>query len=1112
MAAIIFLYVPSRETAGRQGRASSPANFVDPYSMRTLTEIFTPGAPTLPEGIRTLVVSPEREVEPGTTVRATFTFRNQGGAVASGVRVRMNAPDGLVYLVGSARIDGQQLPEEQASCPLLSRNGAHVGDVAPGEERRVDLSYIITGAIENGTAIDLQAAVAAFEIPPVGSNIVRLLVRSRPVLDNPTTKIAIEPRHEPRPGAEAVVTLRLHNAGESSAHDVVVVAPIPAHATYVPNSARLNGHEIEPDLRVPFDRIHAPVIAPLLQASATSTLTYRVRMDEHLQNGTMIVARASVASQETPGFDLEAASLQVVSAPRFDDDQTQLTIEPPTEVQPGQRVGVHMHAANCGTTGTRWAKITLELPEGLLLVRGSGRLDGRPLRDRRKELGSYELGPVEPEAAVDFMAEVTVVSPQENAKPLPVRVTLAWDGGERSFERILTVRSQPYFDPRRANIKRVGSPSVQPAQEIEALIDLQNDGPAAATDCVLELQVDPALEGIELSEKSENLALENNMLEIERVEAYASRRFGVRGRVRAPYADGVPIELSATLHTLELGETSLGTAAFRVDSHPRFSNQRSTIALVNDEVLRPNQIADAYVRIANEGTDTAHDVRLRLVMSPELRIDSVDGATRKKNVLFFGEIAAGRSVEARLSLRLLRTFAREDRMRLDAVLSAAGILPVQLQTVQIATASEPDFSVGVLRSVPSDLADVGETVEYVLHVHNGGDGTARRVQVSVEPSDALIYVPNSTAVSGVPVRDVGSVSPLVSDDGIVLNEAEPGVEAHITWREVVHNGLPAGESIVRIAHVRYDNGRHDEFSSGELKVRATAVFADNISGLPFGLTGILGPTASGGVRALPDGGEGFVQLPPAMPVSEQTYWLTAAQHSLEDGSATQTHEVQLRPNGSVTTESHGEQEELASACVFRAERFEKTLRFLKEARFGSLLSHLFAIRAFFPTVISGGELLRNALEDQRIQLRDTLDRLFIKLRLPLYSVAARDIEAMPMRRALLELVDQFHDGSSGAPPAEGEVVLSGTIDVGGARQIAAQVREAQLCTAPPWQLLAFMMPEGPPSLRAYRSALVEEFERLASLSPESFRQALTQTDARLDAAFEDAIAGLTAAV
>ncbi|MBV8727206.1 MAG: DUF11 domain-containing protein, partial [Candidatus Eremiobacteraeota bacterium] len=866
--------------------------------MRTLTEIFTPGAPTLPEGLRTLVVSPEREVEPGTTVRATFTFRNQGGAVASGVRVRMNVPDGLVYLVGSARIDGEELIEEQGSCPLLSRNGAHVGDVAPGEERRVDLSYMVAGAIENGTALDLQAAVAAFEISPVGSNIVRLLVRSRPVLMNSMTNIAIEARAEPRPGAEAVVTLRLHNAGDSSAHDVVVVAPIPPHTTYIANSARLNGRELEPDLRVPFNRIYAPVIAPLLQANATATLTYRIRIDEHLQNGTRITAAASVASQETPGFDVEPASLEVVSAPRFDDEQTHLTVEPPTEVEAGERISVRLRAVNCGTTATQSAKVALTLPDGLLLVRGSGRLDGRPVRDRRKELGSYELGPIEAGTSADFTAEATVVSPQENAKALPLRVLLAWDGGERTFERTLTVNSQPYFDGRRTRIERAGSPSVQPGQEIEAAIVLQNDGPAAASDCLLDLHIDPALEAVELFEKNGNLPLENNTTEIDRVEAYSGRHFTVRARVRTPYADGVPIELAATLHTLELGETSLGAASFRVDSHPRFSSERSTIGLVADEVLRPNQITDAYVRVVNEGTDVAHDVRLRLVMSPELRLDTVEGATRKKNCLSFGEIGAGRSAEARLSLRLLRTFAREDRVRLDAVLTAAGVLPVQLNPLQIATASEPDFSVGALRSEPADLADVGETIQYVLHVHNGGDGTARRVQINVDPSDALIYVPNSTAVNGVPVRDLGSATPLVSEEGIVLNDAEPGIEAKITWREVVHNGLPAGESIVRIAHVRYDNDRDDEFASGELKVRATAVFANNIPGLPFGLNGIVGPAATTGTRALPDAGEGFVQLPPATPVAQETYWLTPA-HPTENGSGIQVHET-LRPNGSAS--------------------------------------------------------------------------------------------------------------------------------------------------------------------------------------------------------------------
>jgi uncharacterized repeat protein (TIGR01451 family) len=1085
--------------------------------MRTLTEIFTPGAPTLPEGLRTLVVSPEREVEPGMTVRAHFTFRNQGGAVASGVRVRMNVPDGLVYLVGTARLDGVELPEEQGSCPLLSRNGAHIGDVAPGEERRVDIAYIVAGAIENATAIELQAAVAAFEIAPVGSNVVRLVVRSRPVLDNSLTNIAIEARHEARPGAEAVVTLRLHNAGESSAHDVVIVTPIPAHATYVANSARLNGRELEPELRVPFDRAYAPIIATALQANATAVLTYRVRTNEFLENGTVIVARATVASQETPAFDLPPASLTISSAPRFDDDRTQLTVDPASEVQPGERVTVRLVVANCGTTATQSSKATLNLPDGLLFVRGSGRLDGRPLRDRRKELGAFDLGRIDAGACVELAADATVQTPQLDGHVLPITVRLDWDESERTFERSLTVRSQPYLNPRRSRIERRGANTVRPGETIEAAIVLQNEGPAAATDCVLELQTDPALEAIELFEKTEKVNLEDRTAELDRIEPYSGRRFILRARVRSPYADAAPLEVSASLHSLELGEAQLGSASYRVDSHPLFSTERSTIALTSDEVLRPNQLADVYVRLVNQGTDVAHDVSLRLFISPEARVESVDGVTRKKTSLIFGEIAPGASVEARIVLRLLRSVARDYPVRIDAVLTAAGVVPVQLRPLTITTAAEPDFSVGVLRCEPADLADAGETVRYIFHVRNSGDGTARRVQVTVEPSDALIYVPNSTSVNGVAVRDIGAASPLFSGQGIVLNDAEPGVEATISWREVIHTGLPAGESIVRIAHVRYDNERHDEFSSAELKVRAAPVFANNIPGLPFGLDGIVGPPSGAATRALPDAGDGFVQLPPATPVSQETYWLAdgGAERALEESVAgAQLRNVELRPNGSGAEELQtAEDGTVAIATVFRPERLDKTLRFLREAQFGGLISHLFAIRAFFPTFVAGSSALQAALEDERMQLRDALDRLFIKLRLPHYLVAPRDVENVPMRTALLTVFDRLEERvpASGALAREG-VVFSGSIDPAEAGQVRNQIVPAELGTAALWNGLAFFIPDGPLPLRSYREALLEDLERLAGLSPNEFCNALREPALRLDAAFEEVLSGLAAAV
>ena len=146
--------------------------------MRTLTEVFAPGAPSLPEGLRTLVVSPDRTVEPGTTVRATFAFYNFGGAAATGLRVRFNLPDGLRYVSGSARVDDRALDDVRGETSLLTPNGADVGEVPPGVERRIALAYVVAPTIENGAQLDLQAALASNETDVIGSNVVRLVASS----------------------------------------------------------------------------------------------------------------------------------------------------------------------------------------------------------------------------------------------------------------------------------------------------------------------------------------------------------------------------------------------------------------------------------------------------------------------------------------------------------------------------------------------------------------------------------------------------------------------------------------------------------------------------------------------------------------------------------------------------------------------------------------------------------------------------------------------------------------------------------------------------------------------------------------------------------------------
>ena len=100
-----------------------------------------------------------------------------------------------------------------------------------------------------------------------------------------------------------------------------------------------------------------------------------------------------MASQETPAFSLEPASLTVVSAPDFNDERTAFSADPAHDVQPGQRVRFALTAFNAGTAAAeRVSAAALQLSDHLIFVRGAATIDGRPLRERRKEPLRFPTG------------------------------------------------------------------------------------------------------------------------------------------------------------------------------------------------------------------------------------------------------------------------------------------------------------------------------------------------------------------------------------------------------------------------------------------------------------------------------------------------------------------------------------------------------------------------------------------------------------------------------------------------------------------------------------------------------------------------------------------------
>jgi uncharacterized repeat protein (TIGR01451 family) len=1054
--------------------------------MRTLTEAFAPGVPSLPEGLRTLVVSPDRSVEPGMTVRATFAFYNFGGAAATGLRVRFSLPEGLRYVPGSARVDDRALDDSAGETSLLAPNGADLGEVPPGVERRIALSYAVAPTIENGALLELQAALAANETDVIGSNVVRLVAQSAPSLQNPETVASLEAVRVAEPGEEILVAARVHNSGHATAHDVVVVLPVPDRTTYVAGSARVDGRETPIDERGgdPFGFGNATVASPALAAGATLVIEYRARIESPLDDNTRIVLSGAVAASETPEFELARAELTVRSASRFDTDATRLVVDAPSEVEPGRRVRVALVAENDGTCAAEDVRVRLNLPEGLRYAPGSRAVDGRSVADGETP-GSFVFTRVAAGRRVEASIDAYVVSPAVDGTPLPISGSLQWPTGSRPFERSLHVRSTPRFLDGRNTLTLDGPAQVTPAGEVRATVRIANDGTAQATGVRIVVEGDPALQLLRYVDDGGEARVQPGGVDLGTLAPGAARTLALVGTVASPIADRSEIRLRARLESDQTAAVPLGQLELVVRSRPRFSPSGVTMAYAAAEPLRPSRHGDVHVALVNEGTDVARDVRLQLDISSAARIEAVEGATRVGSALLFGDVQPGARAEATIRLRLARMVARGTTIAVNGRLEAVGLLPFGLAPVTIPTVAEPRFDEGAtLRTQPSETVDAGEALFVRLAVRNTGDGAASRVGIRAQIPVRTTYLPGSTSVNDIPLLDIDGGSVLWSKAGLSLEDVDPGVEIGVRYCVIVNTPLPAGTLIDAHADVTWDGGGTLGLASTPVRVRSTPAFAVRAHGLPFSVSGIA-PRTVDILRDVADQRRAQVQLPSPPPAAlapsvrePVTYyhddepieaafteaWPSSTPAPAHDADATVAvapppeaaaapRFVVAESEAAIVTESPAEPEPPAESesaplaesppeaetpaepqapaaaprrvrTAFARDALERALAFLEQSDYGGLVTHIFAIRTLAPTAFVGldGDVT-GKLAAEREALRGVVDRLFIKMRMPRYALTAKDIEDRASRTALVELVNSLAGAQPAGDPGAGDAAI-----------------------------------------------------------------------------------------
>ncbi|MEO6913184.1 MAG: hypothetical protein ABI182_04080, partial [Candidatus Baltobacteraceae bacterium] len=406
----------------------------------TLTGIFAPGSPALLESLRTLVIAPKHRAIPGETLRAEWVFSNLGGAPATGMRVRFALPPGTQLLAQSESIDDLPLPPEQS---FVATDGAPVGDLAPGASRRVRLSFAVSATIEDGSELIFQAALSSEQTGLIGSNIERLSVHSEADLKSSATMVTLSAPDQPKPGDTVTVRAAILNSGQSSAHDLMVILPVPEHTAYVARSARIGGRVLLNTDGDPFDYGSDPIAAPRLAPGQSVVLEYQATIESPLADGSRLKAIGVVSSRECGEFTIASAEIVIASPVNFEGEESALTVFCDDAVAPGMRVPMTVRAVNTGTGAAQAVSIVFDLPQGLMYTPGSAHIDGQPVSDESFSGSTFSLGAIPAGRVVDVGLAATVAVPPAGEIGLPIVAQLRWKSGERRFARALTVKVAP---------------------------------------------------------------------------------------------------------------------------------------------------------------------------------------------------------------------------------------------------------------------------------------------------------------------------------------------------------------------------------------------------------------------------------------------------------------------------------------------------------------------------------------------------------------------------------------------------------------------------------------------------------------------------------------------
>lgn len=313
----------------------------------------------LPDLLVTKQAAPE-PVLAGDRLTYTITISNPSVVDATGVIVADPLPNNTTFVPGSVDIE----PASAGGALDVPPTIASGFTVTAGSLVTLTYQVAVASPLADGTLITNTASVSSSEVATPTLATATSTVTSSPLLQ--IVKSAT-PSPNVEPGEIITYTIVVNNEGNADATNAVISDSLPANTQFVPNSIRLRPIGAGDEGSVP------PLLASNLSITAGQkvTVTYAVRVDTPLDDGTTITNTASVTSLQTPELITDSIVTLVASSP--DLRITKFASQNP--VSPGDVLTYTIVVRNEGDANATGAVISDPLPDNTSFISGSPDLE-----------------------------------------------------------------------------------------------------------------------------------------------------------------------------------------------------------------------------------------------------------------------------------------------------------------------------------------------------------------------------------------------------------------------------------------------------------------------------------------------------------------------------------------------------------------------------------------------------------------------------------------------------------------------------------------------------------------------------------------------------------------